>query len=116
MDTLLLDTLEWDLVLDSAGNIAKAAPPYALAQDVASAVRLFKGELFYNTPAGIPYFSEILGQLPPISLTTGWIERQAMTVPGVFNAQCTIASFANRTITGQVQFTDAAGVANAITF
>lgn len=113
--TMLLDQTAWDLVLDSAGNIAKATPPYALAQDVASACRLFLGELWYNQNAGIPYFGDILGQLPPVSLLTGWIERQALTVPGVINAQCTITSFADREIIGQVQFTDETGTTTTIT-
>ena len=41
MNTLLLDQTAWDLVLDSAGNIALAAVPYARAQDVASAIKTF---------------------------------------------------------------------------
>ena len=74
-NTLLLDQSAWDLVIDSAGNIAMATPPYALAQDVASAVRLFLGELWYNTPKGIPYFEDVLGQLPPATLLTGYMEK-----------------------------------------
>ncbi len=35
-NTLLLDIAAWDLVLDSAGNIALAQPPYA-----GSTTRLF---------------------------------------------------------------------------
>jgi hypothetical protein len=38
-DTLLLDVTRWDLVLDSARNIAVAATPYSISQDVASAVK-----------------------------------------------------------------------------
>ena len=39
--TLLLDPDTWDLTVDNNGNIAVAAPPYAVAQDVASAIRTF---------------------------------------------------------------------------
>ena len=46
MNTLYLDPQSWDLVLDAAGNIAMAKDPYAKAQDVASACRLFSGELY----------------------------------------------------------------------
>lgn len=116
LNTLLLDRTQWDLVLDSGGNIAMARPGYALAQDVASAVRLFLGELFYDTSIGIPYFEEILGQLPPISLITGYVEKAALTVPGVVTARCIISSFNNREIVGQVQFIDENGVANNATF
>lgn len=113
--TLLLDQTAWDLVLDSGANIAKADPPYALAQDVASACRLFLGELWYDQAAGIPYFSDVLGQIPPASLFTGLIEQQALTVPGVVNAQCVITSFTGRTLSGQVQFTDENGTVTTIT-
>lgn len=115
-NTLLLDQTAWDLVIDSAGNIAVAAPPYALAQDVASAVRLFLGELWYNTSKGIPYFENVLGHLPPLSLLTGYIEKAALTVPGVVSAKCIISSFNNREISGQVKFIDELGAANGVTF
>ena len=46
MNTLYLDPQSWDLALDVAGNIALAKDPYAKAQDVASAARLFVGELY----------------------------------------------------------------------
>jgi len=116
MNTLLLDQSKWDLVIDSAGNIAMAEAPYALAQDVASAVRLFLGELWYNTTAGIPYFDDVLGHLPPLSLLTGYIENAAKTVPGVVTAQCIISAFNSREISGQIQFIDTTGAANGVTF
>jgi hypothetical protein len=114
--TLLLDQTAWDLVLDSHGNIAVADPPYAQAQDVASAVRLFKGELWYNTEKGVPYFTEILGQSPPISLIKQLIERAALTVPGVVSARCELTSNDNREIFGQIDFIDEVGVANNVSF
>ncbi len=116
LNTLALDRTAWDLVLDSGGNIAMVTPPYALAQDVASACRLFLGELWYDQTKGIPYFSEILGKLPPLSLMRGLIEKAALTVPGVTKAHCIISSFANRTITGEVRFIDEAGNQNAVNF
>ena len=54
MNTLYLDPQSWDFVLDAAGNIAMAKDPYAKAQDVSSACRLFAGELYYDTEKGIP--------------------------------------------------------------
>lgn len=115
-NTLLLDRTAWDLVLDSHGNIALAAPPYALEQDVASAVRLFLGELWYDTTKGIPYFEEILGQLPPVSLLTAYIEQAALSVPGVISARCVISSFQNRGISGEIQFIDDSGLGGSIVF
>lgn len=115
-NTLLLDQSAWDLVIDSIGNIAMASPPYALAQDVASAARLFLAELWYDTTKGVPYFENILGELPPISLLTGYLETAARTVPGVVSARCTITSFQSREITGEILFIDETGAANAVNF
>jgi hypothetical protein len=114
--TLLLDQSAWDLVIDGAGNIAMASPPYSLAQDVASAIKLFIGELWYDTTKGIPYFRDVLGQYPPMSLLIGYIERAALTVPGVVRAKCTITSFDARTVSGQVRFIDENGATNAVQF
>lgn len=109
MKTLLLDTAAWDLVLDAAGNIAVAREPYQLSQDVASAIKLFAGELWYDTSKGVPYFSTILGKSPPIEFFKEQMVRAAKTVPGVVSAVCVIESFADRSVTGYVSFTDASG-------
>jgi hypothetical protein len=116
MTTLLLDQDAWDLVLDASGNIALASPPYSLAQDVASAVRTFLGEVYYDTTQGIPYFDEVLGQLPPAALLTQLISNQALTVPGVVSAQTVITSFNARQVSGQIQFTDSTGEVTTIEF
>lgn len=107
--TLLLDRTAWDLVLDADGNIAQASDPYAIAQDVACAVKLFKGELWFQKSKGIPYWASILGFRPPLSFVKAQIVRAALTVPRVTQARCIIASFAGRRVTGQVQVTDASG-------
>lgn len=109
MKTLLLDTVAWDLVLDANGNIAVAQEPYQLEQDVASAVRLFAGELWYDVSKGVPYFANILGQAPPIQLFKEFMVKAALTVPGVVTADCVIESFEGRTVTGFVSFTDSTG-------
>ena len=115
-NTLLLDTDAWDLVIDSAGNIAMAEPPYALAQDVASAIRLFLGELWYDTEKGIPYFENVLGQLPPPALVISYMEQAALSVPGVVSARVIISSFDSRSVSGQVQFIDENGVEHGVNF
>lgn len=116
LTTLLLDRTKWDLVLDSYGNIALASPPYSLEQDVASAARLFLNELWYSPTEGVPYFEEILGQFPPMSLITGRIEKAALTVPGVVSAQCSITTFEAREISGEIKFIDELGAARGVTF
>lgn len=116
LNTLLLDRSKWDLVLDSAGNIALAKPPYALEQDVASAVQLFLGELWYQGDKGIPYFEQVLGQLPPLSLFVSLVEKAAFTVSGVIEARCIVSTFNNREVSGQIRFIDETGVTRGISF
>ena len=115
MGSSLGSLLAGQAAIDGANGHADTGD-IALAQDVASAVRLFLGELWYNTPKGIPYFEDVLGQLPPLSLLTGYIEKAALTVPGVVSAQCIISAFDAREITGQIQFIDETGAANGVTF
>lgn len=116
MKTLLLDRTVWDLVLDASGNIALASDPYSIAQDVASAVKLFKGEIWYDTTKGVPYWNEILGHWPPLAVIRSVVETAALTVPEVVKAQCLIVSFDDRTITGQVQVTDSSGTTQTVSF
>ncbi len=116
MSSLLLDTEQWDLVLDASGNIALAQPPYSLAQDVACAVRTVLGEVYYNRSIGLDYFGKVYGKLPPASMLVQLIVNQALTVPGVVTAQCVITSFSARSVNGQIQFTDTSGVTTVVNF
>ena len=117
-NTLLLDQSAWDLVLDASGNIALAQPPYALAQDVASAVRTFLGELWYDTTQGVPYWTQILGKLPSSSLLIELINQQVLSVSGVVSSQTTVTSFSptTREVAGQIQFVDSSGVTTTVNF
>lgn len=116
MNTLLLDRTTWDLCKDASGNIAMASDPYALAQDVASAVRTFLGECWYDTTKGVPYWSDILGHQPPLQLVKKDIVAAAMTVSGVASARCFITGLSGRTLTGQVQGTTLSGQPFSINF
>lgn len=118
MTTLLLDTLDWDLVIDAAGNIALASDPYASAQDAASAIRLFQGELYYDTTKGVPYWALILGKRPSISLIKQQFINAALTVPTVSSAQCFLSSVdpTTRRVSGQVQVKLASGVTAVAAF
>lgn len=109
MKTLLLDLNQWDLLLNAGGDLAIATDPYAIAQDVASAVRTFLGEVWYNTSIGVPFFQTILGKTPPLTVFQELIVQAAETVPGVASAECTITAFADRRVTGQVTFTTTNG-------
>ena len=54
--TLTLDA-DWDLQLDAAGNIMTSSGDYAVAQNVANAVRLFTDDAYYDADRGIPHFA-----------------------------------------------------------
>ena len=83
MNTLLLDVSAWDLTIDGKGNIAMAVSPYAIAQDVASALRTFAGELWYDTTQGVPYFTDALGQSYNQGLLQDDFNTAALSVPEV---------------------------------
>lgn len=110
-DTLLLDRDVWDLTIDANGNIAVAAAPYAILQDVASACRLFQDELWYGGSAGIPYFQQILGKPQPIQILKAALVKAALAVPGVLAAQVFLSGLSGRAVSGQVQVTTSAGTA-----
>lgn len=109
MKTLYLDPASWDLTVDAKRCIALAGAPYATAQTVANACRLWSGEAPFNTDRGIPYATDILGKNPPRQLMASWFEREAKTVPLVQTAQAVLefnpANRQNRSLTGQIQCT-----------
>jgi hypothetical protein len=113
--TMLLDALSWDWVVDANGNWAVAGPPYSQAQDAASAIRLFLGELYYDTTQGVPY-SRILGQAMNLPLLKASLVAAAKTVPGVVSAVVFLSSIADRTVSGQVQITNSSGQTAAASF
>lgn len=114
MKTLLLDQTYWDLCLDAGGNIALAAEPYSRAQDVASAARLFKGELYYNTALGLPYWEQILGKSPTVEFLRAQYTAAAKRVPGIVAATTVITGWTGRAITGQIRVTDKDGVSTNV--
>lgn len=114
--SLLLDRTKWDLVLDASGNIAVADEPYSLAQDAASAIRLFLGECWYDTTLGIPYFEQILGQYPSVEFMRAEFVAAALGVPDVTAASVFLTGLVRRQLTGQVQVTGPDGVVSTAGF
>ena len=100
--TILLDVVAWDLALDINSNIAMASPPYACAQDSASEIRFFQGDDYYDTTHGVPYFQQILGHWPPMSLVKTYLINAALLVPGIVQAKVFFSSFSQRGLQGQV--------------
>ncbi|OUI87002.1 hypothetical protein [Acetobacter tropicalis] len=110
MQTMLLDCATWDLAVDAAGNIAVASAPYAVAQNVACAVRVFLGECWYNTSLGLPYLSNILGRTQSAALFRADVEQTALSVQGVTHATCVLTGISpQRRLSGVIQLTLADG-------
>jgi hypothetical protein len=116
MNSLLLDRTTWDLCKDAGRNIAMCEEPYSLAQDAACAIRLFQGELYYDTTQGVPYFAQMLGQQPSIPLIKKLYVTAAETVPDVAEAKVFVTGVVGRQLGGQVQVTGADGTTAAAEF
>ena len=114
MVSLALDS-SWNLFADSAGNLALVTGNAALAQDAATACRLWTNEYFYATNIGIPY-QNIIGAAPNFTALKAFWVAAALTVPGVVSAKAFIAGFENRQVTGQIQVTGADGTVAAANF
>ncbi len=99
MDTLLLSNPTWDLTADVYGNIATLTQGGsddvgygALAQDAASEQRLFLGEAYYDTTRGVPFWQQILGLWPPLSLVRAYLVDAALLTPAVVGCQVFFSS------------------------
>lgn len=114
MRTLFLMPDTWDLAIDSSGNIATATQTYQQAQDIASACRVFKYDMYFNQQAGIPYKEKILGYSNySLALYRSQLEEAALSVNGVVSA-IAVLSMKDRTITGAITFTNSANQTGVI--
>lgn len=105
----------WDLYVNAQGNIALATGSYAVAQDVASAVRLFLGELWYDISQGVPYFQQILGIMPSPQFMKNAFIAAGVTVPGVASIKCFLTGVgSSRQLGGQLQITDETGALSVL--
>jgi hypothetical protein len=116
MNTLQLNLATWDLELDSNGNLAVATGPQAIAQDVASAISTFLGEVYYDVTQGLPWQSEVFGQQFSPSLVGALMEQAALTVPGVVSAKASGLTFSAGKVTGTINFIDTTGASLGVTF
>jgi len=106
MKTLFLMPDTWDLALDSSGNIAVASDIYQQAQDISTAARTFRRDVYYDQSVGIPYFEAVLGQHGfPLSLYKMYVEDAALSVPGVVSANAQL-QIRGRSATGSILFTN----------
>lgn len=108
--TLYLNPDSWDITLDSSGRIARSTQAYAIAQNVANAVRLFTGEAFFAMDEGIPHFDIELGKTrPALSVLRARMREAALNVEGVIDAQITLDDVQDRKLTGEILLTVADG-------
>ena len=114
---MCLDRTTWDLFTDAVGNWALAAPPYAVAQDVACAQRTFQGDIYYDQTLGVPYRQQIFAGGVPLPLLQAAYQEAAMTIRGVVQAQTTITGFDDDTggVYGYTAIVDTNGQALGVT-
>jgi hypothetical protein len=103
--TFALDE-NWDMYVDTSGNLAVINGKKRVAQDVATACRLFKGEAIFHVDTGIPYFADILGQAPQRAIIREHLRRQALTVPDVADVSIRDYAYQGRTLSAEIVITD----------
>lgn len=101
----LLLTNDWDITLDSAGNLAIADNNYSIAQDVASAVKLFTNDAYFDTQAGIPHFEISLKRNVSASVVRARIKEAAENVLGVKSATVDLIEISNNTLRAEILIT-----------
>ena len=108
--TLYLTPDNWDITLDSSGRLQTSASAYAIAQNVANAVRLFTNEAYFAMDEGIPHFDIELGKTrPALSVLRARMREAALNVKGVLDAQITLDDVQDRKLTGEILLTVADG-------
>lgn len=118
-DTLAL-TQDWDLDLDASGNLrtvgdatpgTQTGPGMRLAQDVATRLRAWRGEVWFNTEQGVDY-SRYLGQAPAILELRSDMQSEALRVPQCATALADIMlDRSSRAVGGTVFLSDLSGYA-----
>lgn len=113
--TLFLDD-KWDLALDENGRIATSSGAYAIAQNVACAIRLFTRDAYYDQTAGIPHFIVSLGRLPSEAVMRSRYKKAAQSVEGVAEATVEITSYDGRVCSGVIKIKLGKGGSADVTF
>ncbi len=104
--TLYLTPDNWDITLDSSGRLQTSANAYAIAQNVANAVRLFTNEAFFAMDEGIPHFEIELGYTrPALSVLRARIREASLNVEGVLDAAVNLDGVRDRKLTGEILLT-----------
>lgn len=119
-DTLALTT-DWDLDLDDQGNIrtvgdatiadVQTGPGMRLAQDVATRLRAWRGEVWFDVTQGIDY-PRYLGLAPSVIQLRADYQSEALLVPLCATALADLAlTRPAREVGGTVYLSDLSGYA-----
>lgn len=105
--TTLAAGSDWDITVDSTGNIAILEGPAAVAMDVACACQVFLGECYYNNTLGIPWQENILGKQFSGSYLAQKLEAEAMKISVVTDAIAVVTiDRTTRKVTATIRVTD----------
>lgn len=105
-------TKDWDICLDSVGNIAVVNDADSTAQNVANECRLFTEDAYFAQDEGIPHFLLNLGQQVPDNAFRAYLRKSALKVGDVaeiLKITITGVDRENRIISGDVSFTTKEG-------
>ena len=105
--TLAYNPDNWGIMADSSGNLAIASGHDRIAQDVASAAKMIKGEALYSADRGVSW-PQILGQ-PLGRLAEQEIRVAGLNIPGCVSCEPETTSFRNREQRGVIRVTDDIG-------
>ena len=87
-----------DLFLDGQGNLAMATGRYALSYITLNAIRTVRGELVYNTEAGVPYFTTVFENPPNLRLWEYYVRENALAVDGVISVDSFLCEIKNNAV------------------
>lgn len=99
---------KWDIFSDASGQIELVSGAYAIAQNAANAVRLFKNDAYLAQTRGIPHFEIELGKAPAIAapILRTRIRETVLNVNGVTGAEVDLTfDESGRVMGGEVQAT-----------
>ena len=100
-----------DLFLDGQGNLAMATGRYALSYITLNAIRTVRGELIYNTEAGVPYFTTVFENPPNLRLWEYYVRENALAVDGVISVDSFLCEIKNNAVSYEmVMSTERGGV------
>lgn len=123
MDSIALDPATWDFTVDAYGDWAtvgdatpglETGPEYRMAQDVATRLMAWRGEVYYDTTQGMPY-DTLLGSAN-VALLQALATQEALKVTPVVacDASLTFTRGKSRTVTGTIYVSDAQGSTGAV--